>query len=65
MPRERHCSFDPLTLAGQPIGMLHCPECGAMVLAAAPHPRCSPDIGHHFQDGQCINCGVVLEGGAP
>lgn len=31
------CGFDPTTLAGQPMGMLHCPECGQMVLAGLPH----------------------------
>jgi len=33
------CPFpiDPLFLIGQPIGMYHCPYCGSMVLAGAPH----------------------------
>lgn len=31
------CPEDPLLLAGQPIGMYHCPECGMMVVAALPH----------------------------
>jgi len=32
------CSYDPVKLKGEPIGMLHCPECGEMVLAGIPHP---------------------------
>lgn len=28
----------PLTLAGKPIGMAHCPYCGEMVAAGVPHP---------------------------
>lgn len=32
------CPEDPVALAGQPIGMYHCPYCGMMVLAALPHP---------------------------
>lgn len=32
------CPHDPMELAGQPIGMYHCPECGEMVLAGSPHP---------------------------
>lgn len=31
------CSHDPRELAGLPIGMYHCPECGEMVLAGMPH----------------------------
>lgn len=37
------CSYDPRPLAGQPIGMFHCPECGCMVLAGMEHPPCDPD----------------------
>lgn len=32
------CSYDPRPLAGQPIGMLHCPLCGEMVIAGMAHP---------------------------
>jgi hypothetical protein len=32
------CPYDPRELAGAPIGMFHCPECGEMVLAGCPHP---------------------------
>lgn len=32
------CSYDPKELAGQPIGMLHCPICGQMVVAGMDHP---------------------------
>ena len=32
------CSEKPELLVGQPLGMYHCPDCGAMVLAGIPHP---------------------------
>lgn len=32
------CAFDPKIYANQPIGMLHCPECGEMVVAGMDHP---------------------------
>lgn len=31
---------DPRTLAGQPIGMYHCPGCGTMQMAGLPHIDC-------------------------
>lgn len=31
------CSYKPETLIGAPLGMFHCPECGDMQLAGAPH----------------------------
>ncbi len=31
------CPYDPVPLKGAPIGMLHCPECGQMILAGVPH----------------------------
>jgi hypothetical protein len=31
------CGHDPEKTTG-PLGMYHCPECGEMVLAGAPHP---------------------------
>lgn len=34
------CTYDPTELAGQPIGMLHCPECGIMLLAGIGHLPC-------------------------
>lgn len=34
------CSYDPRVLLGLPIGMLHCPECGCMVLAGMAHGAC-------------------------
>jgi len=37
------CEYDPGELAGQPIGMLHCAECGCMILAGVPHRICDPD----------------------
>ena len=32
------CAEKPEALAGAPIGMYHCPDCGAMVLAGVEHP---------------------------
>lgn len=34
-----NCYERPETLIGQPLGMYHCPECGAMVLAGVEHPH--------------------------
>jgi hypothetical protein len=31
------CEEKPERLRGVPIGMYHCPDCGAMVLAGVPH----------------------------
>jgi hypothetical protein len=33
-----NCQEKPEDLLGQPIGMYHCPDCGAMVVAGIPHP---------------------------
>jgi hypothetical protein len=33
-----NCEEKPEDLKGQPIGMYHCPDCGAMVVAGLPHP---------------------------
>ena len=30
------CTFDPTTIDGA-IGMMHCPECGEMIMAGLPH----------------------------
>ena len=32
------CAERPELLVDAPIGMYHCPDCGAMVLAGVPHP---------------------------
>lgn len=32
-----NCAERPETLQGAPIGMYHCPDCGAMMLAGAKH----------------------------
>jgi hypothetical protein len=32
------CQYDPKVMAGLPIGMFHCPDCGEMVLAGMDHP---------------------------
>lgn len=34
-----NCDEKPEDLLGQPIGMYHCPDCGAMVVAGIPHPH--------------------------
>lgn len=34
-----NCAEKPEKLLGAPIGMYHCPDCGAMVLAGMPHPK--------------------------
>lgn len=58
------CSYDPAARAGQPIGMFHCPDCGAMVLAGLPHPRsldetfCAPELEHYWDNDTCLQCGV-------
>jgi len=31
------CTHDPRELAGSPIGMYHCPDCGEMVVAGMAH----------------------------
>lgn len=33
------CSEKPEKLLGAPIGMYHCPECGAMLIAGLKHPK--------------------------
>lgn len=33
------CVEKPELLRDQPIGMYHCPDCGAMVVACIPHPE--------------------------
>ena len=35
--KRRPCPEDPTLLLGQPIGMYHCPVCGAMQVAGIPH----------------------------
>lgn len=37
------CAEQPELLAGQPIGMYHCPLCGMMIVAGLPHPEPSED----------------------
>ncbi len=34
---ESNCSEHPELLGGQPIGQYHCPDCGAMLIAAIEH----------------------------
>ena len=48
-----NCAEKPEALLGAPIGMYHCPDCGAMVLAGIPHPdMCQPclDRAHGWID---------------
>ena len=33
-----NCQERPELLLGQPLGMYHCPDCGAMVIAGVLHP---------------------------
>jgi hypothetical protein len=33
------CHENPERRLGEPIGMYHCPECGAMLVAGFPHPK--------------------------
>lgn len=33
-----NCAEKPELLKGEPLGMYHCPDCGAMLLAGIPHP---------------------------
>ena len=33
-----NCEEKPEELRDTPIGMYHCPDCGAMILAGLPHP---------------------------
>jgi hypothetical protein len=35
--RRKPCPEDPMLLAGQPIGMYHCPGCDMMVVAGMSH----------------------------
>lgn len=35
--------WDPQQLTGAPLGMYHCPYCGAMVAAGLPHPDYGAD----------------------
>lgn len=41
---EDLCDYDPTKLAGLSMGMLHCPQCGCMILAGVSHPKCDPDF---------------------
>ncbi len=34
-----NCAEKPERLIGLPIGMYHCPDCGAMVIAGMEHPE--------------------------
>jgi len=33
------CPYDPKPLLGLPMGMLHCPLCGEMIVAGMEHPE--------------------------
>lgn len=35
---ETNCLEKPERLLGQPLGMYHCPDCGAMIMAGLTHP---------------------------
>lgn len=34
-----NCSEKPERMLGVPIGMYHCPDCGAMIMAGFEHPE--------------------------
>ena len=36
---DANCEEKPEYLIGAPIGMYHCPDCGALIMAGLPHPR--------------------------
>lgn len=49
-----NCAEKPELLKGQPIGMYHCTDCGAMVMAGVPHPpvcKLCLDKAHPGMDG--------------
>ena len=46
------CPHDPMQLAGMPIGMYHCPECGEMIVAGIPHPQ--------YRTFGCRECDSIL-----
>lgn len=46
--------YDPLFLCGQPLGMYHCPYCGAMVVACSPHPDYTELAFEFFQIGAIL-----------
>lgn len=59
---EWKCGYDPTPLKGQPIGMFHCPECGAMQLAGLPHVAdedCFPDFASSLD--ACFGPGGPIE----
>jgi hypothetical protein len=50
-----NCDEKPENLKGVAMGMYHCPDCGAMLIAALPHPAlCKPciDRKHPFHDAE-------------
>jgi predicted RNA-binding Zn-ribbon protein involved in translation (DUF1610 family) len=63
------CTYDPKEMAGKPIGMFHCPECGEMVLAGMDHPpywleECIHEYGNEIllsmpAKQRCVKCGYL------
>lgn len=55
-----NCTERPELMGNAPIGMYHCPDCGAMLLAGVPHPplcaQCRDRTHPHF-DGVVIPIG--------
>lgn len=47
--KRKPCPEQSVLLAGQPLGMYHCPYCGMMLLAGEPHLSPSP-LGDHYED---------------
>ena len=59
---EWKCGYDPKPLLGSPLGMFHCPECGAMQLAGLPHiddEDVFPDFEHSLD--ACFGPGGPIE----
>jgi hypothetical protein len=43
LTKEGGCPYDPIPLAGLPMGMFHCPTCGCMIIAGWEHGECDID----------------------
>jgi hypothetical protein len=54
--KRKPCPEQSFLLAGQPLGMYHCPYCGMMLLAGGPHLSPSspsmqdPEVLEHYED---------------
>lgn len=57
--RRKPCPEQPVLMAGQPIGMYHCPYCGEMQLASRPH--LTPDENYETMTGEPWPAGYYEE----